>query len=126
MSINRIKRNLPIYINTLNVFRVYKTWYANRNNFKCPKIHIQTFKSDFQHLIRKLYTWYWWEHNEMYDFEHKKILVLIDDVFYKYVYSIKMMEQVTFILIRIFNYNIIIKLKSPDLRDNYQYWEAMK
>lgn len=121
-----LKRKLPIYINTLNIFRVYKTWYVNRNKFKRPKIRIQTFKSDFWYLTKRLYTWYWWDHSEMYNFEHKKILILIDDVFYKYVYGIKMMEQVPFILIRIFNYNIIFKFKSPDLRDDYQYWETMK
>ena len=62
----------------------------------------------------------------MWNFPHKWIIILIDDVQYKYRFGLREMESIPFILIRIFGWNFIMKFSSPKDEDNYQYWERLK
>lgn len=124
------KKSFPIYINTLNIFRPWRTWFYNvfirGKYYSTPVMKFETFKSSFTDLESKLYTWYWWEHVHRWDFKNKKVLVIIDDVFTKYKFSIHELEQVPFILIRIGQRNFIMKLKAPKWIDANFYWESMK
>lgn len=130
---NKIKWDLckisPIYINTLNIFRPLKTWFKNKiknHKLKFPNINIKCKLSNFDWIRENIYTWYWWEHEDIWDFKHKLILIIIDDVQYKYTYGIKMLESIPFIIIKIFNFNMIIKFKAPKYFDDYQYYESLR
>ena len=118
-------KNFPIYINTLNIFRTIKTWWKHRKNYKFPKIDISCIKADFNTFKENFYTWYWWDHPYEWNFEKKKIIILIDDVQYTSRYGIDERESVPFRVGRFFNRNLLITFNSPDNRSNYEYWESL-
>lgn len=126
------KKYCPVYINTLNIFRPLKTWFYNLTNHwysvshKFPHIKVQFKKRDFKWLVENFYTWYWWDHPHIWNFEKKWIIILIDDVQYKSTYGIRQLESVPFILVRMFGWNFIMKFNAPKNEDNYQYWEQFK
>lgn len=111
-----------IYINTLNIFKPWRTYWANRKHVQMPSITCRFFKSTFEELKQQHYTWFWWDN----DFSKTKLLVLIDDVFVKSKFGIIELEQVPFILVRIFNWNFLMKLKTPGCMNRYEYWENME
>lgn len=128
---NWFKRYFPIYINTLNIFRPLKTWSYNMyhhwytKSHKFPYIEIKINKRPFDWLCENFYTWYWWDHPTIWNFKKKWIIILIDDVQYKWKFGIREMESIPFILIRIFGYNLIVKFKDPENKNNYKYWESL-
>lgn len=115
----------PIYINTLNIFRPLKTWWHCRTSFAFPHIHILFKIKDFNYLYKHFYTWYWWDHASLWNFWKKPIIILIDDVFWKSTYGIVEYQQSPFILIRIFNCNLIIKFDGHSNNRTDIYWEKM-
>lgn len=117
---------LPIYINTLNIFRPLKTWWYNRNIASFPKLIFSFKRRPFDWLIENFYTWYWWDHPHIFNFKKKWIIIIIDDVRYKYKMGIRELESIPFILIRIFGYNLLIKFTAPKCESNYTYWEKLK
>lgn len=127
-----LKKLCPIYINTINIFRPLKTWLYNillhwyNIPHKFPSIKFKFYHCSFEELTKKFYTWYWWDHPYIWNFKKKWIIILIDDVQYKYTYRIKQLESVPFILIRICEYNLLIKFNAPKEYGNYEYWEKMK
>ena len=117
------KKYFPIYINTLNIFTPFKTWFKHKDILKFPKIKFNFYKCPFKDFTNKFYTWYWWDHPYIWNFKKKWIIILIDDVQYKNTYGMQELESVPFIIIRIFNLNLIWKFKSPTGND-YEYWET--
>lgn len=115
----------PIYINTLNIFRPLKTWWHCRMSMPFPHIKISLNIKNFNYLYKHFYTWYWWEHASLWNFWKKIIIILIDDVFWKSTYGIVEYQQSPFILIRIFNCNLIIKFVSHSKDQTDIYWEKM-
>lgn len=120
------RKYCPIYINTLNIFRPLRTWWKNRNIAQIPHIKFLLKRRPFDWLQENFYTWYWWDHITIWNFPHKWIIILIDDVQYKYRFGLREMESIPFILIRMFGWNFIMKFSSPKSEDNYQYWERLK
>jgi len=118
------KKHCPIYVNTLNVFRPLKTWLKNRNvNF--PKISCQYVKiSTIRDFEKVIYSWYLWDHSYEWEFDKKWLVILIDDVQYKYKFGRKELESVPFILIKFLKHCLVFKFNDPD-GDNYRYWESM-
>lgn len=110
-----------IHINTLNLLKPWRTYRANKHLVKKPSISCKFFKSSFEELKRHHYTWFWWDN----DYTDTKLLVLIDDVFTKTKFGMIELEQVPFILIRLFKWNFLLKLEAPKNQDNYEYWENM-
>lgn len=119
------KKYFPIYINTLNIFKPFKTWFKHKDILKFPKIKFNFYKCPFKDFTNKFYTWYWWDHQYIWNFEKKWLIILIDDVQYKLKYGIIELESVPFIFIKIFNLHFLITLNSPN-DNNYQYWESFK
>lgn len=130
--IEHIKKHSPIYINTLNIFRPFKTWLKNMFSNWTDIVHrpldIQIYhnKESFDYVIHNFYTWYWWDHPWVYDFAHKRIIVIIDDVQYKYTFGLRELESVPFIFIRMFGHNLFIEFNAPRGFDNYEYWENLR
>ena len=120
-----IRKISPIYINTLNIFRPLKTWWKCKASTVFPTIKISFKIKKFNYLYEHFYTWYWWEHAYLWNFWKKPIIILIDDVFWKSTYGIVEYQQSPFILIRIFNFNLIIKFVSSPHIQNDIYWERM-
>lgn len=126
MTVVRLFRRIsPIYINTLNVFQPLKTWWANHSTHKFPTISISVMWKPFNYVKDSLYTWYWWEHISKWNLNKKLLIVLIDDVQYKYTYGIRQLESIPFIFIKIFNFNLIIQFDAPKYENNYEYYESM-
>ena len=119
------RKYFPIYINTLNIFRPFKTWLKNVDNAKFPSIEFTFHFGCFEWLKNNIYTWYWWDHPYIWNFKNKWILILIDDVQYKYTWGFKELESVPFIIIRIFGFNFIWELTSSDNKNIYEYWEKI-
>lgn len=127
ITLERLFRQyFPVYINTINIFRPIKTWWKNRQTVKFPHIEFNIKKRTFDWVEENLYTWYWWDHITMWNFPNKWIIVLIDDVQYKYKFGLRELESVPFVLVRIFNWNFIIKLSAPNKSNDYIYYEQMK
>lgn len=124
MKIN-FRKLCPIYISTLNIFRPLHTWWHNRMSYSPPHIKVSFSKTDFNYLYNNFYTWYWWETAFIWDFFKKSVIILIDDVFWKSTYGIVQYQQSPFILVRIFNYNMIIRFVAPNNMSNTEYWEKM-
>ena len=120
------RKYCPIYINTLNIFRPLRTWWKNRNIAQIPHIKFLLKRRPFDWLQENFYTWYRWDHITMWNCPHKWIIILIDDVQYKYRFGLREMEASPCILIRIFSWNFIMKFTSTKSEDNYQYWERLK
>lgn len=120
------RKYCPIYINSLNIFRPLKTWWKNRDIARIPHIEFSLKRRPFDWVQENFYTWYWWDHITMWDFPHKWIIVLIDDVQYKYKFGLREMESIPFILIRMFGWNFMMKFSAPKNENNYQYWERLK
>ena len=121
-----IKKYFPFYINTLNIFRPLKTWWQNRNIAQIPKIKVLFNSESFKWVTENFYTWYWWDHPTIWNFSKKWLIVIIDDVQYKYTYRIRQLESIPFIFIRIFGYNLLITFNNPKYENNYEYWERLK
>jgi len=115
----------PIYINTLNIFRPFKTWFSNVLNcwsIAPHRLKIGGFlkRKDFDWLEKNFYTWYWWDHPHIWNFKKKWIVIIFEDVQYKYKMGIREMETCPFILIRMFGWNLLLTLNDRD----YQFWES--
>lgn len=123
---NWFRKYFPIYINTLNIFRPLKTWWYNRNIASFPKLEYSFKRRTFDWLIENFYTWYWWDHPYIFNFKKKWIIIIIDDVQYKWKMGIRELESIPFILIRIFGYNLLLKFVAPNCESNYTYWEKLK
>lgn len=127
-----IKKYFPIYINTLNIFKPLKTWLYNiflhwyNISHKFPSIKFNFYHCSFEELTKKFYTWYWWDHPTIWNFPKKWLIIIIDDVQYKYTYGIRQLESVPFIFIRIFGYNLLITFNAPKYENDYEYWEHLK
>ena len=121
ITLERLFRQyFPVYINTINI------WWKNRQTVKFPHIKFNIKKRTFDWVEENLYTWYWWDHITMWNFPKKWIIVLIDDVQYKYKFGLRELESVPFVLVRIFDWNFIIKLSAPNKSNDYIYYEQMK
>lgn len=123
--ISWLKHYFPIYINTLNIFRPLKTWWKNRDHARMPSIEFTHAICSFKCLENYIYTWYWWEHPDIWNFKNKWLLIIIDDVQYKTKYGIRELESVPFIIIRIFGLNLVWKFNAPQYENNYGYWENL-
>lgn len=122
---NKFKKYFPIYINTLNIFRPLKTWWRNKNSVRIPSINIKFNKKSFNWVVETFYTWYWWDHPTMWNFPKKWLIIIIDDVQYKYTYGIRQLESVPFVYIKILKYNLLITFNSPKYENIYEYWERL-
>lgn len=120
-----LKKILPIYVNTLNVFTAWRTWWLNRHTHRIPRLDISLVKRPFDWIEENVYTWYWWDHLQEWRLDKKLILILIDDVQYKWTFDIRQLESMPFILIRIFNWNLIVKLEAPKRQNDFDYYESM-
>ena len=125
MGIYNFKIICPIYINTFNIFRPLRTWYHNRNKARFPKIKFHCGIRSFECLENYIYTWYWWEHKYIWNFRNKWLLILIDDVQYKYTYGIRQLESIPFIIIKIFDFIFLWKFEAPNNENNYEYYERL-
>lgn len=121
----KFKKIFPIYINTLNIFRPFKTWWKNgcKSGWLKPKIVFNN--QGFEWAINNFYTWYWWDHPFIWNFHKKWLIVLIDDVQYKHTFGIKELESVPFIYIKIFCWNLLISFNAPAYYNKYYYWETI-
>jgi hypothetical protein len=125
----KFNKYFPIYINTLNIFKPLKTWLYNiyldiiPHNFL--NIKFEFYKGSFDIIKEKFYTWYWWDHPYIWNFNKKWIIILIDDVQYKYTYGMRQLESVPFIYIKLFKYNLLITFNAPKYFNNYEYWEKL-
>lgn len=119
------RKYFPIYINTFNILRPFKTWFHNVIHYYHLSDHKLKFntcckKQDFEWLKENFYTWYWWDHPHIWNFEKKWIIIIFEDVQYKWKFGIRQLETCPFVLIRIGNWNLIITLNEK----NYHYWES--
>lgn len=119
------KKIFPIYVNTLSMLRPWRTWWLNRNTHHIPRLSMSLVKRTFDWIEENVYTWYWWDHLQEWRLDKKLILILIDDVQYKWTFDIRQLESMPFILIRIFNWNLIVKLEAPKGQNDFEYYESM-
>ena len=120
-----VRKYIPIYINTFNIFKPLRTWLKNVDNAKFPSIEFTWAICSYKCLENYIYTWYWWDHPHIWNFENKWILIIIDDVQYKYTFGLRELESVPFIIIRIFGLNMVWQFNDPNDESNYEYWEKM-
>jgi len=120
-----VRKHIPIYINTFNIFKPLRTWLKNVDNAKFPSIEFTWKICSYKCLENHIYTWYWWDHPHIWNFKNKWILIIIDDVQYKYTFGLRELESVPFIIIRIFGLNMVWQFNAPDNESNYAYWEKM-
>lgn len=122
-----LRKYCPIYINTLNIFRPFKTLVRNIKYLKgIPRLSFKFYNRQYKWLEENFYTWYFWDHPSIWNFKRKILLILIDDVMYKTTFGLHEFQTTPFILIRFFNYNFIFQIKSPKGMDNYTFWESLK
>lgn len=130
MNLKKILRHYcPVYINTLNIFRPFRTLMKNIKqvyHIGIPHISLKFYNRSYRWLEENFYTWYFWDHPSIWKFEHKILLIIIDDVMYKTTFKFNEFQQSPFILIRFFNYNLIIKINAPTGSNNYNFWESLK
>lgn len=130
ISLKRILRHYcPVYINTLNIFKPFRTLMKNIKqvyHIGIPHISLKFYNRSYRWLEENFYTWYFWDHPTIWNFKSKILLIIIDDVMYKTTFGLHEFQQSPFILIRFFNYNFIFQIKSPKGIDNYRFWENLK
>lgn len=121
-----LKMVCPIYLNMLNVFKIFNTWWHHRSTHRFPHIRIQFVHCDWDWIVENLYCWWWWDKQYEWNFKNKLFLMIVDDVQYKNTFNIRQLESVPFILIKFFNWYFILRLEDPNQENDYQYWESMK
>jgi hypothetical protein len=109
--------NAWIYIESLNLFKIYKTYNKVSKYFSKPKIKFQYGKLN-NVITGNLYNDY---HNE----NHCILSLVIKDVGYKWKYDDIRFESEPIISLTLFNkWRFVWELNAP-IEDDYMYWEML-